>query len=102
MGVPLLDLKAQYATIRHEIETAMREVCEAQSFIMGPAVTAFEKSVAAYCKVEHAIGVSSGSDALLIALMALGALPDAFDCRFLISQLVPPKYTFLITARYFT
>ena len=71
MQIPLLDLKAQYSTCKDEIMQAVADVCESQAFALGPAVTAFEQSIAAYCGCRHAIGVSSGTDALLIALMAL-------------------------------
>jgi dTDP-4-amino-4,6-dideoxygalactose transaminase len=71
MRVPLLDLKAQYATIKDEIMQAISEVCESQYFALGPAVEEFEKQIAAYCKSKYAIGVSSGTDALLVSLMAL-------------------------------
>ncbi len=71
MQIPLLDLKAQYKTCKDEIMQAVADVCESQAFALGPAVTAFEQSIAAYCGCRHAIGVSSGTDALLIALMAL-------------------------------
>lgn len=72
MKVPLLDLKAQYATIRDEIEPAVREVFESQYFILGPKVKEFEAQAAAYCGAKYALGCASGSDALLLALMALG------------------------------
>ncbi len=71
MKVPLLDLKGQYKGIREECRAAMDEVCDDQYFILGPKVVEFEKNVADYCGSKHAIGVSSGTDALLIALMAL-------------------------------
>jgi dTDP-4-amino-4,6-dideoxygalactose transaminase len=64
--VPLLDLKAQYATIRSEIGEAIERVVDSQHFILGPEVEALEKEIAAFC---HAVGVSSGTDALLAALM---------------------------------
>ncbi|MBI2438155.1 MAG: DegT/DnrJ/EryC1/StrS family aminotransferase [Lentisphaerae bacterium] len=71
MKVPLLDLKAQYAELRAEIRAAMDAVCDEQQFILGPRVQTFEAHVAAYCGVPHAVGLSSGTDALLAALMAL-------------------------------
>ena len=69
--VPLLDLKAQYDTIRKKIEPVIKEVIESQYFILGPKVNEFEEKVAAYSDVKFGIGVSSGTDALLIALMTL-------------------------------
>jgi dTDP-4-amino-4,6-dideoxygalactose transaminase len=70
-NVPLLDLKAQYRPIRDEIEAAIREVCDSQNFIMGPQVLALEQSIAEYSQAQYGIGTSSGTDALLVALMAL-------------------------------
>jgi dTDP-4-amino-4,6-dideoxygalactose transaminase len=70
--VPLLDLKAQYATIRTEIQAAMDRVIESQHFILGPEVEQLENEVAAYSGAKYAIGVTSGTDAILISLMALG------------------------------
>ena len=72
MKVPLLDLKAQYAGIRHEIREAIDRICESQQFILGPEVSALEAEIAAYCGARFAVGVSSGTDALLAALMAAG------------------------------
>lgn len=71
MSVPLLDLKAQYATIREDVRQAIDEVCDAQWFVMGPNVKELEERVAEYSECSHGIGVSSGTDALLVALMAL-------------------------------
>ena len=71
MKVPMLDLKAQYATIREAVRAAADGVMDAQYFILGPEVLAFEEEVATYVGVKHAIGCASGTDALLLALMAL-------------------------------
>lgn len=70
--VPLLDLKAQFAPLREDIESAIRDVCESQHFVMGPKVLELESAVAKYSNTHFGIGVSSGTDALLVALMALG------------------------------
>jgi len=70
MNIPLLDLKAQYASIKAEVNQAIGEVLESQRFILGPKVDECEKAIAAYSQCSHGIGVSSGSDALLACLMA--------------------------------
>lgn len=72
MQVPLLDLRAQYAPLKKEIMAAVEDICDSQHFILGPKVEAFESEMAAYCRTAGAVGVSSGSDALIIALMAEG------------------------------
>jgi len=72
MKVPLLDLKAQYESIRHEIEPVLLKTAEDQMFILGPEVEALEKNIADYIGARYAVGVSSGTDALLLAMMALG------------------------------
>jgi dTDP-4-amino-4,6-dideoxygalactose transaminase/acetyltransferase-like isoleucine patch superfamily enzyme len=70
-GVPLLDLKLQYASVRQAIEPAIKEVVESQYFILGPKVKELEEKVAEYSQAKYGVGVSSGTDALLMALMAL-------------------------------
>src|SRR6187401_1644193 len=90
MNVKLLDLQAQYLPIRAEIRRAIDEVCDAQALILGPHVERFEKSLAEYCGTRHAIGVSSGTDALLCALMALGVKPG--------DEVICPSFTFFATA----
>src|SRR3954464_7929399 len=72
MSVPLLDLEAQYLPLREEILAAITRVCDSQRFIMGPEIDALERELSAMLGVRHAIAVSSGTDALLLALMALG------------------------------
>ena len=88
--VPLLDLQSQYATIRRDVQSAIERVCEAQQFIMGPEVEAFEREAGEVIGVRHAIGVSSGTDALLVSLMALGIGPG--------DEVIAPTYTFFATA----
>jgi len=75
MKIPLLDLKAQYRSIQTEIDTKILEVIASQMFILGAEVEGLEHELAAYCDAEYGIGVSSGSDALIISLMALGIGP---------------------------
>jgi dTDP-4-amino-4,6-dideoxygalactose transaminase len=75
MRVPMLDLGPQYKTIEKEIRTAVDRVLESRQFILGDIVAGFERAIAAYCGVPHAVGCASGSDALLLALMALEVGP---------------------------
>ena len=90
MKVSLLDLKGQYLDMRSEIRQVLDEVCDNQDFILGPRVEKFEKNLAAYCGTKHAIGVSSGTDALLCALMCLGIGPG--------DEVICPPFTFFATA----
>ena len=90
MNVKLLDLEAQYLPLRQEIRRAIDEVCDAQALILGPHVERFERDLAAYCGTKHAIGVSSGTDALLCTLMAYGVGPG--------DEVVCPSFTFFATA----
>jgi len=73
--IPIVDLRAQYASIRDQVRSAMDAVAETQQFILGPAVKQFETEMAVFLGCQHAVGVASGSDALLLALMALGVGP---------------------------
>ena len=72
MKVPLLDLKKQYESIKPAIMAVTEEVYNSQQFILGPKVKELEDKIAAYCQCRYAVGVSSGTDALLVSLMAAG------------------------------
>jgi hypothetical protein len=77
MTIPMADLKAQYLSIKDEIDAAVQRVIENSQFILGPEVDAFEKEMAAYCGTAHAVGVASGTEALQLALLACGIGPRA-------------------------
>src|SRR5487761_810085 len=89
-AVPLLDLKAQFAQIRDEVMPLIDEVCASQQFILGEHVRRLEAELAAYSGCGHGIGVSSGTDALLLALMALGVGPG--------DEVITSAFTFFATA----
>lgn len=72
MNIPILDLTAQYKSIKKEVDAAIKKVVDSQHFILGPEVECFEKEVAAYCGTKYAASVASGTDALILSLKALG------------------------------
>jgi dTDP-4-amino-4,6-dideoxygalactose transaminase len=90
VALPFLDLKAQFATIREEVLGAITRVMESQQLIMGPEVAAFEKEIAEATSCTFAVGCASGSDALLLALMACGIGPG--------DEVVTTPFTFVATA----
>jgi dTDP-4-amino-4,6-dideoxygalactose transaminase len=89
-AIPLLDLQAQYATTRNEIREAIDRVCDSQRFILGREVEALEEEVSAFCGARHAIGVPSGTDALLVALMAMEVGPG--------DEVITSTFSFFATA----
>ncbi len=90
MKVPFFDLNAQFSSIEKEIKSAIDEVFKTQQFILGPKVEALEQSIAHYCQTRFAVGVASGSDALLLSLMALGIGSG--------DEVILPPFTFFATA----
>src|SRR5688572_23401073 len=88
--VKMLDLQEQYFSIRGDVRRVLDELCDAQDFILGPRVEVFEQNLAKYCGTKHAIGVSSGTDALLCSLMALDVGPG--------DEIICPAFTFFATA----
>ncbi|MGD9308635.1 MAG: DegT/DnrJ/EryC1/StrS family aminotransferase [Desulfosarcina sp.] len=89
MKVPLLDLKAQYQTIKDRVLAVTEEIFESQYFILGPQVEALEQKIASYCRSGYAVGVSSGTDALVLSLMAAGIGPG--------DRVISTPYTFFAT-----
>jgi dTDP-4-amino-4,6-dideoxygalactose transaminase len=90
MQIPFFDLKSQFPSLKEEIKSALDQVFEAQQFILGPKVEALEQVIAHYCQTRYAIGVASGSDALLLSLMALGIGNG--------DEVILPPFTFFATA----
>ena len=89
-SVPMLDVNRENKKLEAELEAAMNEVARSGAFLFGPAVAKFEAAMAKYCGAEHAIGCASGSDALLLVLMALGIGPG--------DEVIVPSFTFFATA----
>jgi dTDP-4-amino-4,6-dideoxygalactose transaminase len=89
-SVPMLDVSRENKRLEAEIDAAMAEVCRSGAFVHGPACAKFEEAMAAYCGVKHAVGCASGSDALLLALLALGVGPG--------DEVIVPSFTFFATA----
>ena len=88
--IPILDLKAQYESIKDEIDAAIAEVLESTQFILGPAVRDLEQRVAAYCGCKYGVGVASGTDALRLTLTARGIGPG--------DEVITTPFTFIATA----
>lgn len=89
-SIPMVDLRAQYASIKNEIDAAVGEVLAAQQFILGPNVEAFEREIAKYCGRKFAVGVASGTDALILAAHAAGIGPE--------DEVLVPAFSFIATA----
>ena len=90
MQVPLLDLRSQYAKLKPAIQSAISDLCDSQYFVLGPTVIEFEEQIASYSQAQYGIGVSSGTDALLLALMVIDIEPS--------DEVITSPYTFFATA----
>ena len=90
LAIPLLDLKREYQAIKAEVDAALAEVVADQGFVLGPRVQVLEARIAAFCGTQHAVGVASGTDAILLALMALGVGPG--------DEVITTPFTFFATA----
>ncbi|MEX0611980.1 MAG: DegT/DnrJ/EryC1/StrS family aminotransferase [Pirellulales bacterium] len=90
LAVPMLDVSRENKRLQAEIDAAMAEVCRSGAFVHGPACAKFEAAMATYCGTKHAVGCASGSDALLLALVALGIGPG--------DEVIVPSFTFFATA----
>lgn len=90
MSIPLADLKAQYESIKEELDAAINGAIHSGQFILGPEVKAFEREMAAYCGTKYAVGVASGTDALQLALLACGIGPG--------DEVITTPFTFIATA----
>jgi dTDP-4-amino-4,6-dideoxygalactose transaminase len=89
-SVPMLDVSRENKPLQTEIDAVMAEVCKSGAFVHGPACAKFEAAMAAYCGTQHAVGCASGSDALLLSLLALGVGPG--------DEVIVPSFTFFATA----
>lgn len=87
--IPLLDLKVQYKSIKSEIDSAVQKVLDSGQFVLGENVSKFEEEIAGYCGVKYAVGVASGTDALILSLVALG-IKDG-------DEVITIPYTFIAT-----
>ena len=94
MRIPMTELISQYALIKEEIDEAILQVIESGRFILGPEVDMFEREMAAYCGVKYAIGVASGTDALILSLVACGVKPG--------DEVITTPFTFIATAEAIT
>lgn len=94
MNIPLVDLKAQYSSIKNEIDEAICNVIHSGQFILGPEVKALESEMVAYCNTKYAIGVASGTDALILSLLACGIKPG--------DEVITTPFTFVATAEAIT
>lgn len=94
MPIPITDLKIQYDSIKEEVDLAIRRVIESGRFIMGPEVEAFETELARYCGTKFAVGVASGTDALILSLLACGIQPG--------DEVITTPFTFIATAEAIT
>jgi len=94
MSIPMVDLKAQYLSIKEEIDAAVRRVIENAQFILGPEVEAFEQEIGGYCGAAYAVGVASGTEALQLALLACGIKPG--------DEVITTPFTFIATAEAIT
>ena len=90
MKIPFIDLQAQYQLYKDEIDTAIHRVLDTSQYIMGPAVAEFEENLSKYTGAKHSIGCASGTDALLIALMAIGIKPG--------DEIITSPFTFIASS----
>jgi dTDP-4-amino-4,6-dideoxygalactose transaminase len=90
MNVPFLDLQAQYRSIKPELDSAIQAVLDKSAYVLGPAVAEFEKNFALYCHSDHCVGINNGTNALLLALKALGVGPG--------DEVITAANTFIATA----